>query len=428
MSLREFRKAGHTPTLAAAFLYFDVSFMAWVLLGPLATFLGEAYKLNASQKGFLTAIPLLGGSFFRPILGWMTERFGGRRTGLIGLGVTLIPLLWGWQFASTYDHFLALGLLLGVAGASFAAALPIASGWYPPEYQGLAMGIAGAGNSGTLLATLLAPRLAQAFGWHNVFGFAMVPVALVWVAFYFMAKDAQGQRAVRAWKDYARILGEADTGWFCLVYSITFGGFVGLASYLSVFFHDQYHMSKVAAGDFTTIVVICGSFLRPVGGTLADRFGGYRMLLALLTGIAICLAGVATLPSAPIALALLACAMGMLGMGNGSVFQLVPQRFPGQVGIMTGVVGAAGGFGGFLLPSVLGTIKDRSGSFGIGFAVLTTLVVAVTAIFLALGRVWRARWDEECARRAGLAWGRLQPAQSFSSPLRQVIIDLTLRK
>src|SRR5215831_12479927 len=118
MSLRGFRQAGHAPTLAASFLYFDVSFMAWVLLGPLAPFLGEALKLTATQKGILTAIPLLGGSFFRPILGWMTERFGGRRTGLIGLGVTLIPLFIGWQFATQFGHFLALGLLLGVAGAS----------------------------------------------------------------------------------------------------------------------------------------------------------------------------------------------------------------------------------------------------------------------------------------------------------------------
>ena len=149
MSLRNFRKAGHPPTLLSAFLYFDVSFMAWVILGPLGTFIGESFQLSASQKGLLTAIPLLGGSFFRPILGWMTERYGGRATGLIGMGVTFVPLLLAWKFADSLSAFLALGLLLGVAGASFAAALPLASGWYPPEHQGLAMGIAGAGNSGT---------------------------------------------------------------------------------------------------------------------------------------------------------------------------------------------------------------------------------------------------------------------------------------
>jgi NNP family nitrate/nitrite transporter-like MFS transporter len=402
MSLREFRKAGNTPTLAAAFLYFDVSFMVWVVLGPLGPFIGESLKLSATQKGLLTAVPLLGGSFFRPILGWMTERFGGRRTALIGLSVSLFPLFLGWQFATSFEHFLGVGLLLGVAGASFAAALPIASAWYPPEYQGIAMGIAGAGNSGTLLATLFAPRLAQAFGWRSVFGMAMIPIALVWVLFYLMAKDAPGQRSVKKWRDYAALLREPDTAWFCFIYSITFGGFVGLASYLSIFFRDQYDLTKVQAGDLTTVVVLFGSFLRPVGGFLSDRWGGYRMLLFLLIGISICLAGVATLPAVPVAVTLLVLSMAMLGMGNGSVFQLVPQRFHGRVGIITGIVGAAGGFGGFLLPSLLGAIKDRVGSFGVGFALFGAVALAGAAALLYLGRVWRQTWTEEAATRAGI--------------------------
>lgn len=402
MSFRNFRQAGHTPTLAAAFLYFDVSFMVWVILGPLGPFIGESLHLSATQKGFLTAVPLLGGSFFRPILGWMTERIGGRRTGLIGLAVSVVPLLLGWQFASSFTQFLGLGVLLGVAGASFAAALPLASGWYPPEYQGIAMGIAGAGNSGTLMATLFAPRLAQAFGWRSVFGIAMLPIAAVWLAFFLMARDAPGARAVKRWRDYAPLLREADTAWFCFLYSLTFGGFVGLASYLSIFFHDQYGISKVHAGDLTTLVVVFGSFLRPVGGLLADRWGGYRMLLFLLTGTSVCLAGVATLPAVSVAVGLLVLVMAMLGMGNGSVFQLVPQRFAARVGIMTGIVGAAGGFGGFLLPSLLGSIKDRTGSFGIGFALFGSMVFCGAAALLYLGRVWRTTWSEESAVRAGL--------------------------
>jgi MFS family permease len=217
MKLSDFRKAGHTPTLISAFLYFDVSFMVWVLMGPLGPFIGEALKLSATQKGFLTAVPLLGGSFFRLILGYLTERIGARKTGLIGLVVTLLPLLIAWQFASTFTEFLAAGVLLGVAGASFAAALPLASAWYPPEYQGLAMGIAGAGNSGTLVATLFAPRLAQAYGWRNVFAMAAVPVLCVWLTFFFLAKDAPVKRAVKRWADYKRVLSVADTGWFCFI-------------------------------------------------------------------------------------------------------------------------------------------------------------------------------------------------------------------
>lgn len=402
MSFSGFKKAGHPATLLSSFLYFDVSFMVWVILGPLGPFIGEAYNLSPTQKGLLTAVPILGGSFFRPILGLMTERIGGRKTGLIGLAVTLVPLLWGWQLADSYSSFLALGLVLGVAGASFAAALPLASAWYPPEHQGLAMGIAGAGNSGTLLATLFAPRLAQAFGWKSVLGIAIIPVVLVWLVFFFLAKDAPVKRAVRTWSDYAAVLKMPDTAWFCFLYSLTFGGFVGLASYLSIFFHDQYHLTKIQAGDFTTAVVLSGSFLRPVGGLLADRLGGHRMLLVLLTGAALFLAGIATLPSVWLALTFLVFAMGLLGMGNGSVFQLVPQRFPENVGIMTGIVGAAGGLGGFFLPSLLGLIKDRTGTFGIGFFIVALIVLCGAAALVYLKSHWSRTWPVAAAQRAGL--------------------------
>ena len=402
MSLSAFRKAGNPRTLAAAFFYFDVSFMVWVILGPLGPFIGEAFKLSATQKGFLTAVPLLGGSFFRPILGWSTERFGGRRTGLVGLTLTLVPLVIAWHFANSFASFLGLGLLLGIAGASFAAALPLASSWYPPEHQGLAMGIAGAGNSGTLMATLFAPRLAQAFGWRTVFALAAIPVVLVWLFFFFNAKDSPAPRRVRKWSEYASLLTIGDTGWFCFLYSLTFGGFVGLASYLSIFFHDQYHLTKVQAGDFTTFVVLFGSFLRPVGGVLSDCLGGYRMLLVLLGGACLCLGLIGTLPPVMLAAAFLAAAMGMLGMGNGSIFQLLPQRFPDRVGIMTGIVGAAGGFGGFLLPAVLGFMKDRTGSFGTGFAILACCFLAGLIALFYLKNVWRANWSTQAAERAGL--------------------------
>lgn len=403
MALSNFRKAGHPQTLLAAFLYFDVSFMVWVILGPLGPFIGETYHLSAAQKGFLTAVPLLGGSFFRPVLGWSTERFGGRRTGLAGLAITLIPLLLAWFAADSFGSFLAIGLLLGVAGASFAAALPLASGWYPPEHQGLAMGIAGAGNSGSLLATLFAPRLAQVIGWRNVFGVVMIPVILVWIAFFLLARNPPGKRPVKRWADYASLIKVADTGWFCFLYSLTFGGFVGLSSYLSIFFYDQYHLTKVHAGDFTTFVILFGSFLRPVGGALADRIGGYRLLVGLLAGASLAMAGVATLPPAPVALGFLAVGMGMLGMGNGSVFQLLPQRFPASVGILTGIVGAAGGLGGFFLPSILGFVKGTTGSFGIGFAILAVLAATGATVLLLLRERWRMTWPQAAALRAGIA-------------------------
>ena len=253
MKLQQFFKSGNTSTLFAALLYFDVSFMVWVLLGPLAPFISEQLKLNAVQKGLMLAIPLLGGSIFRVILGVLSDRFGGRKTGLLGLTLTLVPLMIGWRFAHTLPYFYLMGLLLGIAGASFAVALPLAGAWYPPEHQGLAMGITGAGNSGTLIATLFAPRLAQALGWNNTFALAMIPILLVLVLFAIMAKDSPTRPKAPAWKDYMAVIKEPDVGWFCLFYSFTFGGFVGLASFLTVFFHDQFQLSKVHAGDLTTI-------------------------------------------------------------------------------------------------------------------------------------------------------------------------------
>ena len=398
-----FLGSGHLPTLIACLLYFDVSFMVWVLLGPLAPFLSEDLKLTPAQKGLMVAVPLLGGALFRPIMGVLGDLLGGRRAGLLGLSLTLLPLLMGWRFARHLHDFYAVGMLLGIAGASFAVALPLAGSWYPPERQGLAMGIAGAGNSGTLLATLFAPRLAQAFGWPRTFALAMLPVFAVFVLFGWMAKNNPLQAAAKpSWRDYAAVLREPDTGWFCLFYSCTFGGFVGLASFLTIFFHDQYLLPKVKAGDFTTIVVVAGSFLRPVGGWLADKIGGYRLLLMLLSGAACCLTGVGTLPSLPVVVVLLFGTMGMLGMGNGAVFQLVPQRFSERVGVLTGLVGAAGGLGGFILPSILGAVKDRTGRYGLGLFLFAGAFLAAAFVLLQLGSVWRATWNASSVERAGI--------------------------
>ncbi len=194
---RGFLRAGHLPTLIASLLYFDVSFMVWVLLGPLAPFLRESAAPVGDRAGAAHRDPLLGGSLFRPIFGALGDRIGGRRAGLIGLALTCVPLTIGWKVAHTPAEFYALGLLLGIAGASFAVALPLASRWYPAEYQGLAMGIAGAGNSGTLLATLFMPRLAARVGPASAFGVAMIPVAAVAIVFALLAKDSPAPRSVR---------------------------------------------------------------------------------------------------------------------------------------------------------------------------------------------------------------------------------------
>jgi NNP family nitrate/nitrite transporter-like MFS transporter len=400
MNLRDFRNTGHFPTLLCAFLYFDVSFMVWVLIGALAvsisTDLGLDPQKDAFWKGLMVAVPILGGSLLRLVLGVMTDRLGAKKTGLIGMTLTAIPLALGWLWATNYSEVLIVGALLGIGGASFAAALPLASRWYPPQYQGLAMGIAGAGNSGTALATFFAPILAKTLpgGWHAVFGLALLPLMLTLITFLVFAKDSPHQPPPKPLVAYGAVLGLADTWWFCLFYAVTFGGFVGLASFLNTFFKDQYYpdnpqMGGVYAGYFTTLCVISGSFLRPVGGYLADRFGGIPMLLTLYAGVALAMVGLALLPPLPIAVLLLFAGMGMLGMGNGSVFQLVPQRFPKEIGVITGIVGAAGGAGGFFLPTIFGYLKTMTGSFGTGFVAFAAMASACIGLMAVL----RVRWE-----------------------------------
>ena len=190
MRLRDFTRSGHPPTLFSAFLYFDVSFMIWVLIGVLGVYIAKDFGLSATQKGFMAAIPLLGGSIVRIPLGLLVDHMGPKKTGMVAQLAVILPLLGIWLFSPALKEVLAFGLLLGIAGGSFAVALPLASRWYPPEYQGLAMGIAGAGNSGTALATFFAPRLAEHWGWHAVFGFALLPILFTLLAFVLLARDS----------------------------------------------------------------------------------------------------------------------------------------------------------------------------------------------------------------------------------------------
>lgn len=393
MERKSFLKSGHTPTLFSAFLYFDVSFMIWVLLGPLSVIIMNDFQMDAAQKANLVALPILGGSILRIVLGLLTDHIGPKKTAQIGMIITLVPLIWGWKFADHLSELYVVALLLGIAGASFAAALPLASRWYPPQYQGLAMGIAGAGNSGTVLTTLFANRIAQHYGdWHVVFGLALIPVLVTFILFSILAKDSPNQPAPQKFIDYMSVLKQRDAWLFCIFYSVTFGGFVGMSSYLTIFFNTQYGLDPVRAADFTTICVIAGSFFRPVGGWLADKFGGIRMLIMLYSVVAIMMALLSSLPSLTVATALLFVAMMSLGMGNGSVFQLVPQRFQKEIGVVTGIVGAAGGLGGYFLPKILGNIKLATGSFTFGFLILSGIAISCMLLITIVQRQWRRTW------------------------------------
>jgi NNP family nitrate/nitrite transporter-like MFS transporter len=371
----------------AAWLHFEISFMVWVLIGALGIFIAQDLDLSAAQKGFIVAVPLLGGSIMRIIVGISTDRFGPRRTGLVSMLLVVFPLAWAWLGVHSFTEVIILGLFLGIAGASFAVALPLASRAYPIEHQGLAMGVAGSANSGAIVSIALAPLLAERFGWHAVFGL-MLPVVMLSAAIYWaLAHDGPFRPVLKARRDLRQVLHESDTYWFCLFYATTFGGFVGLSSYLSIFFFDQYGFSRVESGWAAGACALAGSFSRPVGGFIADRFGGLRVLSLLYPLIALLCGMIALLAPFPFTFPLIVLAMCCLGMGNGVIFQVVPQKFPQEVGTLSGVIGAAGGLGGFLLPSVLGVLKGVTGTFASGFAayaILCALMMPAVQICLRL--------------------------------------------
>lgn len=392
---KSFWQSGHRPTLLAAFLYFDIAFMCWVMLGPLAPIISKDLGLDPAQKGFMVAVPTLAGAVIRLINGLMVDRIGPKTTGTINQIVVIAGLAIAWWFGvSTYEGTLAVGVILGFAGASFAVSLPLASRWYPPEHQGKAMGIAGMGNSGTVFASLFAALLAVSFGWNNVFGLALIPLIAVFAYYLYAAKDSPDQPAPKPLTAYAAVLKEADAWWFMLFYFVTFGGFVGLSSSLPTFYTDTYGVTPVIAGYCTAGAVFMGSLLRPVGGAVADRFGGIRTLTAVYIVAALLFGTIAMVATQGLALAvvLFVAVVGTLGLGNGAVFQLVPQRFRKEIGVMTGLVGFGGGLGGFYLASSLGAIKKATGSASIGFLIFAVLAVVALIGLTAVKSKWRTTW------------------------------------
>jgi len=393
-----FWSAGHRPTLIAAFLYFDLAFMVWVLLGPLGPEIAKALHLSAAQKGLMVATPTLAGAVLRVVNGLLVDRIGPKRSGAISQLIVIGGLFSAYLLGvSSFAGTLVLGVILGFAGASFAIALPLASRWYPAEHQGKAMGFAGMGNSGTVLASLFAPTLARLFGWNAVLGMACIPLAIVFVAYCIMAKDAPNAPPPKRLAAYLEPLRTADAWLLMLFYSVTFGGFVGLAASLPIYFTDRFGLTPVVAGYCTAACVFAGSLIRPAGGAMSDRIGGVKTLSVVYIVAAIALAGVSAAPTVQTALALFVVAMLALGAGNGAVFQLVPQRFQAEIGVMTGLVGMAGGVGGFYLASSLGFAKQITGSFSPGFLIFAGLaLVALATITVVKGR-WRSTWDAALA-------------------------------
>jgi MFS transporter, NNP family, nitrate/nitrite transporter len=391
MNFSDFRRSGHMPTLLTSFFFFDVCFAVWVLNGAMSPFVRESFSLTPAQNALLVSMPILSGALLRLPMGILAQNKGRKNVSLLIMALVAAALLAGWRWADSYQDMLVTGVLLGVGGASFGIALSLGSGWFPPKYKGLAMGIAGAGNSGTALSALFGPLLAARFGWQAVFGFALLPLAAAFIALACLAKEPPDASA-KSLKGSLSLLAEKDTWTFNLLYVVTFGGFIGLTSFLPTFFHEQYGADKVLAGKFTALVVLMGSVARVAGGYVSDRWGGLRTLevvLAFACGVSV-LAGF--MPPLAAMTALLILLFAALGLGNGAVFQLVPLRYPAATAVASSVIGEVGALGGVFVPNAMALSQNATGGFRLGFAAFAVLAaLAFTALSWAK-KGWTLRW------------------------------------
>ncbi|SDD92479.1 MFS transporter [Paraburkholderia lycopersici] len=433
-------KSGNWRALIACFLYFDTGFTVWVMFGPLAPFIQKDIPMTPAELGLLVAVPVLGAAILRVTLGNLYQAYDGRRVALLGIALSAIPsaVLLLMPGTPSYTLLLVLGVLLGVGGASFAVALPMAGSNYPPKVQGLVLGLAAAGNIGAVLDGFLFPGLAAHYGWARATGAALPLLALAATAVTFWARDlgqksGSAAQALRAFcmtlaglvalvlavhagvfgagktgvlllpvlgallaivvlpRHYRAVLAQGDTWVVMLVYSITFGGFVGMSSYISTLLISLYQVPKLEAGVVMSLLALTGAMVRPLGGLVADRISGVRALVVLLAAISACdFAFALWMPPFAAGIALLAFTYVCFGLGNGATFQLVPRRWQGRTGLMSGIIGAAGGIGGFYLPVIMGIAKESTGSYQMGFA--TFGVIAAAAFGLVV--LHRARWLE----------------------------------
>lgn len=395
---KTFVRSGHWPTLLASFLYFDFCFAIWVLNGAMAPFISESFQLTAAQKGFMVSVPILAGALMRFPLGVLSQYIGRKNAAMVEMGLIVAALGFGYGYVDSYDGVLAMGVLLGIAGASFGVALSLGSGWFPPQHKGLAMGIAGAGNSGTVLAVLFAPPLAAKFGWSTVYGLAACTMLLPMLVMWFAAKEPP-DREHQTLREHVACLFEKD-GWaFSLIYIITFGGFIGLASFLPTYFYDQFHVTKIEAGQLTMLATLMGSAVRVLGGYISDRIGGINTLSGVLMIVIVTLlmCGFAGGSVAVTTLLFMLC-FAALGAGNGALFQLVPLRWPLTTAVAGSMIGEVGALGGGFLPNAMGQSKQLAGTYLWGFVAFAVLALVMLVMLRRVQIRWTRTWAEKGGR------------------------------
>ena len=374
-----------TSQLVLATVAFLVCFYAWALLGPLGPDLQEHIGLSDFQESAMVAVPVLLGSIMRIPLGWLTDRLGGRNVFTALMIYTPLPLVGLALFHDSLAAVLGFGFLLGFAGASFAVGVPFVNGWYTPERQGFALGIYGMGMGGTVLAGLTAPGIADRWGLSAPFWIAAALVAVMTVVFWLLARNAtRATPTGPAPSMFASLAVFRTSGraWaLVLFYFLSFGGFVAMFLYLPKLLTGVYDLTKADAGARAAGFALLAVLARPTGGWLSDRIGAGRVLLVSFIGVAAlaALLALAYTSMAPLTICCLSLAV-VLGLGMGAVFKLVPEWFPDRVGAVTGVVGAAGGLGGFFPPLVMGVVKSITGGYAVGFLLMALVAVACLVV------------------------------------------------
>jgi MFS transporter, NNP family, nitrate/nitrite transporter len=350
---------GNALQLALATGAFAICFAVFGSVSAMMPLLKKNLGLNPVQVSIALAIPVLLGSLGRIPLGMLTDRYGGRLVFSLVMAGSLVPaVLMG--FVSSYTQLIITGFFIGIALASFSVGVGFVSGWYPPQKQGFALGVYGAGNIGQSLAAFGSPVLAGALGLR--WGYWTFAILLaIWLVFFLLqAQNAPRRAPVKTLGEIMQPLRDAKSWMLSLYYFLTFGGFVAMAIYLPIFLTDIFKLTPGDAGFRTAGFVVLATLLRPVGGMLADKVGGRTILLWVFPATAV----MAIFLACPLMSTFTLGALGMaaaIGLGNGAVFKLVPEYFPQSVGAVTGLVGAAGGLGGFFPPLVLGLIKQMTG-------------------------------------------------------------------
>jgi MFS transporter, NNP family, nitrate/nitrite transporter len=379
----------HRPNLQLALgtLSFTVCFAAWGLISAFAPRFREAFHLTATQTALLVAVPVLLGAVLRVATGVLADRYGGRAVFallmiIVAVPVYLVPMV------PSYRMLLYVAFFLGMAGSSFAVGMGFVSRWFLPERQGAALGIYGLGNIGQSAAVFLGPVLAVSVGWQNIFR-GTAGLLVIWgIAFLLTGRNSPKTVRPSSLGAMLQLVSRERLSWvLSLFYFLTFGGFVAFSIYLPVLLKDQFGLKPTDAGFRTAGFVVLATLARPLGGWLADKIGGARVLQAVFLGI-IPFALLMAWPSMlPFTVGALTCAF-LLGNGNGAVFKLVPQYFPKEVGTVTGLVGAMGGLGGFFPPLMLGFFRDHLHAVWPGFALLAFLsaVLGRTNSVILLGR------------------------------------------